>query len=49
MKGAPPQGGNYYDAVALYNECLAFLPELEATVAKLEAALFELVQVIWEH
>ena len=44
MKGASPQG-NYYDAVGLYNDCLAFLPEVEAVVAKLEASLLELVQV----
>jgi len=44
MKGSSPQG-NYFDAVGLYNECLLFLPELEAVVAKLEAALLELVQV----
>ncbi len=45
MKGASPQA-NYYDAVGLYNDCLAFLPELEVVVAKLEAALLELVQVL---
>ncbi len=46
MKGASPQV-NYYDAVGLYNECLLFLPELEAVVAKLEAALLEIVQVFY--
>jgi hypothetical protein len=43
-KGATSQA-NFYDAIGLYNDCLAFLPELEAVISKLEASLFELVQV----
>jgi hypothetical protein len=43
-KGSTSQA-NFYEAVGLYNDCVQFLPELEAVVAKLEAALFELVQV----
>jgi len=38
--------GNYFDAESLYNDCLTFLPEIEAVLAKLEASLYELVQVI---
>lgn len=37
--------GNYFDAEGLYNDCLAFMPEIEAVLAKLEASLYELVQV----
>lgn len=43
---APSSGAaNFYDAVGLYNDCVAFLPEIEAVISKLEASLFELVQV----
>ncbi len=37
--------GNYFDAESLYNDCLAFMPEIEAVLVKLEASLYELVQV----
>lgn len=43
----PSQQANFYDAIGLYNDCIIFLPEVEAVISKLEASLFELVQVSW--